>query len=96
MHGWIMCRWTMNAANCEQACGLVSKSYISQGQQALARRQRLIKALLSSRRLPEEGWDEPTIEAFVQVCNYKQLGQEMNYCKLNLQQMYSFEIRVDK
>jgi len=58
----------MDAGNCEQACGLVSRSYINQGQQALARRHRLIKALLSSRRLPEQGWDEPTIEAFVQVC----------------------------
>lgn len=58
----------MDAANCEQAFGLVSKSYIKQGQQALARRHRLIKTLLSSRRLPEQGWDEPTIEAFVQVC----------------------------
>ncbi|KAF5830836.1 selenocysteine synthase [Dunaliella salina] len=58
----------MDAANCEQACSLVSKSYISQGQQALAKRHRLIKTLLSSRRLPEQGWDEPTIEAFVQDC----------------------------
>ncbi len=57
----------MDAANCEQACSLVSKSYVSQGQQALARRHRLVKTLLSSRRLPDHGWDEPTIEMFVQV-----------------------------
>ena len=57
----------MDAANCALACGLVSKSYVAQGQQALAQRQRRVKALLSSRRLPEEGWDDATIEAFLQV-----------------------------
>ena len=41
----------MNKDNCELACGLISRSYIAQGQQALARRQRQVKALLSSRRL---------------------------------------------
>ena len=40
----------MNKDNCELACGLVSRSYISQGQQAIARRQKLVKTLLSSRR----------------------------------------------
>ena len=68
----------MDTANCEQACSLVSKSYISQGQQALAKRHRLIKTLLSSRRLPEQGWDEPTIEMFVQVsmqCDAPKLAQ---------------------
>ena len=40
----------MNKDNCELACGLVSRSYISQGQQALAKRQKQVKALLSSRR----------------------------------------------
>ena len=57
----------MDAANCALATGLVSKSYVSQGQQALAQRQRRVKALLSSRRLPEDGWDDATIEAFLQV-----------------------------
>ena len=68
----------MDTANCEQACSLVSKSYISQGQQALAKRHRLIKTLLSSRRFPEQGWDEPTIEMFVQVsmqCDAPKLAQ---------------------
>ncbi|PNH12953.1 O-phosphoseryl-tRNA(Sec) selenium transferase [Tetrabaena socialis] len=57
----------MNADNCSLAIGLVSKSYIRQGEQALARRQRLIKALLSSRKLPERGWDEATIEMLIRA-----------------------------
>lgn len=60
----------MNEGNCTLAAGLVSKSYISQGAQALARRQRLIKSLLSSRRLPQEGWDDATIELFIQVLDW--------------------------
>lgn len=45
----------MDPANCELACGLVSKSYIAQGQQALAHRHRLVKALLSTRRWARVG-----------------------------------------
>ncbi len=57
----------MNSDNCALASQLVSRSYIAQGQQALAARQRLVKALLSSRRLPEQGWDEGSIQMLVQV-----------------------------
>lgn len=57
----------MDEANCELAATLVSRSYIDQGAQALARRRRLVKALLSQRRLPQEGWDDATIELFIQV-----------------------------
>ncbi len=35
--------------------------------QALAARRRRIKALLSQRRLPEQGWDDATIEMLLQV-----------------------------
>ncbi|GLI64684.1 hypothetical protein VaNZ11_008038 [Volvox africanus] len=59
----------MNPDNCTLAAGLVSLSYVRQGEQALARRQRLIKALLSSRRLPERGWDEATIELLIRDCS---------------------------
>ncbi|GIL49520.1 hypothetical protein Vafri_5850 [Volvox africanus] len=59
----------MNPDNCTLAAGLVSLSYVRQGEQALARRQRLIKALLSSRRLPERGWDETTIEMLIRDCS---------------------------
>lgn len=58
----------MDAANSELACGLVSTSYIQQGAQALQRRYRLVKALLSQRKLPVEGWDDATIELFINVC----------------------------
>ena len=57
----------MNPANLGLAEGLVSKSYIRQGGQGLAARQNLVKTLLSQRRLPERGWDENTIEMFLQV-----------------------------
>jgi len=56
----------MDADNCAAACGLVSRSYITQGEQALARRRRLIKTLLSQRRLPQQGWDDATIEMLLQ------------------------------
>jgi hypothetical protein len=57
----------MDAANISLACGLVSRSYIDQGAAAMGARRRLIKALLSNRRLPAEGWDEATIEMLLQV-----------------------------
>ncbi len=57
----------MDPANCELASKLVSNTYIQQGSQALTRRHKLIKALLSQRKLPLEGWDDATIELFVQV-----------------------------
>ena len=60
----------MDAENCKLACGLVSKGYIEQGAQALAKRHRLVKALLSQRRLPADGWDDATIEMFIQVLRY--------------------------
>lgn len=56
----------MDADNLQLAASLVSPSYISQGGAALAARRRLIKGLLSNRRLPQEGWDEATIEMLLQ------------------------------
>lgn len=46
---------------------LVPKSYIDQGESALNARRKLIKSLLSQRCLPKDGWDESSIEHFVQV-----------------------------
>lgn len=57
----------MDADNCAVACSLVSKTYVQQGSQALAARRRLIKTLLSQRRLPEQGWDDATIEMLLQA-----------------------------
>uniref|UniRef100_A0A061RFU1 Uncharacterized protein n=1 Tax=Tetraselmis sp. GSL018 TaxID=582737 RepID=A0A061RFU1_9CHLO len=42
----------MNSDNLLLAEGLVSKSYIQQGGQAIVRRQKLVKTLLSQRKLP--------------------------------------------
>lgn len=57
----------MNAANCKLAKGLVSSTYIEQGEQALTARTNLVRTLLSQRQLPEAGWDDASIEAFIQV-----------------------------
>ena len=57
----------MNADNCALARGLVSPSYVAQGAEALAKRQKLIKTVLSQRRLPQTGWDDATIELFIQA-----------------------------
>jgi hypothetical protein len=38
-----------------------------QGSEALARRHNTVRTLLSNRRLPTAGWDDATIEMFVQV-----------------------------
>ncbi len=56
----------MDEANCKIASQLISQTYINQGYQALTRRHKLIKTLLSQRRLPTEGWDDATIELFIQ------------------------------
>ena len=38
-----------------------------QGSEALARRHNMVRTLLSNRRLPTAGWDDATIEMFLQV-----------------------------
>ena len=57
----------MDPANCELAAGLVSSTYIRQGGQSLTARHKMVKALLANRRLPDQAWDEATIEMFIQV-----------------------------
>ena len=57
----------MDSLNADLACGLVSRTYIQQGAQALAHRRRLVKAVLSNRKLPQEGWDDATVEMLIQV-----------------------------
>lgn len=53
---------SMNSDNIHLASGLVKKSYIAQGEQALNSRRNVIKALLSNRSLPKTGWDDAQIE----------------------------------
>ena len=57
----------MNQQNCALAAQFVSSTYIQQGAEALATRHRLIKTLLSQRRLPEDGWDDDTILLFIKA-----------------------------
>ncbi|CAM9099351.1 unnamed protein product [Chrysoparadoxa australica] len=51
-----------SASNLALASQMVNSSYIQQGEQALRTRSKLLTALLSSRALPEEGWDEAQVE----------------------------------
>ena len=60
----------MNSDNLDLASLLVPPSYVNQAASALAKRHKLIKAILSQRRLPEAGLDEASIEQFLQVALY--------------------------
>ena len=62
----------MNPGNCALASGLVSATYVQQGQQALGARLNLVKSLLSQRKMPMDGWDDATIEMLLQVSVSKQ------------------------
>lgn len=56
----------MNDKNYELACEYIPKTYVTQGHDAIRRRENLVTSLLSHRKIPEEGWDDQTIE-YVQV-----------------------------
>ena len=58
----------MDKQNLQLAAGFVSSNYVQAGEQALQSRRAQVKSLLSQRRLPAEGWDDLTIEAFLQAC----------------------------
>lgn len=55
----------MDPSNCEIASSLVSPTYVTQGSQALQRRRKAVKSLLSQRRLPDHGWDDDLIRMFL-------------------------------
>jgi O-phospho-L-seryl-tRNASec:L-selenocysteinyl-tRNA synthase len=50
----------MNLANFEVASGLVP--YIKQSQQARHQREKLIKNFFDHKKIPDEGWDDLTIQ----------------------------------
>eukprot|EP00124_Ichthyophonus_hoferi_P003317 Ihof_evm9s281 gene=Ihof_evmTU9s281 len=52
----------MDAKNLQLAQALVPSTYIRQGADSMATRRGLVRVLLSQRRLPDEGWDDMTIE----------------------------------
>lgn len=57
----------MDADNISLAESFISKAYISQGSQQLSRHRKLIKTLLSQRKLPQDGWTDATIELLLSV-----------------------------
>lgn len=57
----------MDIDNCKLSSNIISKSYIDQGTQALSKRHKLIKSLLSEKKLPIHGWDDDTIQIFIKV-----------------------------
>jgi len=50
---------------------LLPKSYISQASAALIQREKVLKSLLSQRRMPEMGWDDTSIEQLLKVSSRK-------------------------
>lgn len=44
----------------------VPKTYVNQGKQSIKTQENLIGHLLSTRRLPDDGWKEQTIEFLLQ------------------------------
>jgi O-phospho-L-seryl-tRNASec:L-selenocysteinyl-tRNA synthase len=55
----------MNPKNAALASDFVDATYIEQGMQSLRARENLVRVLLSQRRLPDEGWDDGSIESFL-------------------------------
>ncbi len=53
---------SMDDATAALAAALVPQTYIEQGRQALAAREKLLKTLLAQRTLPDVGWSEADIE----------------------------------
>ena len=56
----------MDSTNLALIEGLVDPGYVRLGAEAMRRRNKLLKELLSSRALPEEPWDDVTIEYVIQ------------------------------
>lgn len=55
----------MNESNFKLAAQLIDSTYIVQAQQARVQREKLVKILLSQRRIPNTGWDDESIELFL-------------------------------
>ena len=52
----------MNEKNFELAANLIPKTYVLQGQDAIRRREKQVTSLLSNRKIPDEGWNDQSIE----------------------------------
>jgi O-phospho-L-seryl-tRNASec:L-selenocysteinyl-tRNA synthase len=55
----------MNEESFKIASTLIDKKYVEQSQQAMFKRQKLYQTLLSQRSLPENGWDDVSINVFL-------------------------------
>ncbi|CAB3977134.1 O-phosphoseryl-tRNA(Sec) selenium transferase [Paramuricea clavata] len=56
----------MNSENFKLCAKLIPSSYVQQGENARKSQEHKIKTLLEHRKLPEDGWDELTIEFLLQ------------------------------
>ncbi|KAJ0400192.1 hypothetical protein ATCC90586_009328 [Pythium insidiosum] len=56
----------MNGQAAALATAFVPQTYIQQGVDALRHREQLLTTLLSQRRVPEDGWDDLTVELLLQ------------------------------
>lgn len=57
----------MNAKNAQLAEAFVPATYVQQGLDALRNREQLLTVLLSQRRVPDDGWDEQSVEMALQT-----------------------------
>lgn len=55
----------MNPENLKLAAGIIDPNYIELASHSINSRENQVKILLSQRRLPDEGWDDLTIEHFL-------------------------------
>lgn len=55
----------MNDESFRVASTLINAKYIDQSHQAIKKRQKLFQTLLSQRCMPEKGWDNVSIQAFI-------------------------------
>jgi len=55
-----------NKTSLELAAKLIGDAYSQQGAQSLRTREKLVQNLLTQRCLPEQGWDDETIEHFME------------------------------
>lgn len=57
----------MNQANLDLCADIIDKSYVRLASNSLHARENLFKVLLSQRTLPEEGYDDLTIQYFLDL-----------------------------
>lgn len=61
----------MNEKNFELSTNLIPSTYVYQGRDAIRRREKQVTELLSQRKIPNEGWDDQSIEYFMVFANSK-------------------------